>query len=453
MGSILFDFLTESVLFDPTHLEDEYRNLPDKEIEEILQRYREFCLSHREELVAEAVGKNSGFRVFPGTHLPDPRLLKQSALYVERYVLSDPLFPLSQTERSYDRTMRSYFGHDDPHRLDRTRLAAAVKELKSLTPMVAADYVKCLPVSHLFEPPEELPLYYSPNRFSDVLPAELFSFFHQHQDVRPLRRDETGWIEAPNAQVSRAIAVEFGDDHSAGMLYQLFEQEIENIDETARTYTVRLSFPDNPPTKANYDVWVEQSVNRTAINYYTRLCKELTLAAQLGASYLCFSEFRSDLLARFFPVRVNTAEHSANVVMQLNVPFLDEIDTETLMKVRSEDSEAFQLFRQELERQFWDLRMEEDPERLRLKAEKAMHELGTVQHELLTLKLKQLQRSALAGAVILSATLATTFMTGGVYLPILIGAAGGYKLKLDYDASLRQNPAFFLWKARRSSSR
>ncbi len=176
------------------------------------------------------------------------------------------------------------------------------------------------------------------------------------------------------------------------------------------------------------------------------------MSLRLGASYLCFSEFRNDLLAKFFPVQLNTAEHTANVVLQLNVPFLDEIDIEALMKVRREDGEAFQVFRHELERQFSDLRMEEDPERLRIKAEKAMHELGTVQHELLTLKLKQLRRGTLANAVILSATLGGTFMASGHYLPALIGTAAGiYKLKSDVDAALRQNPSFFLWKARRLS--
>jgi hypothetical protein len=452
MGSILFDFLTESVLFDLGQLKDRYLGLPDSELIEILQRYRAFCLSHREELVAEAVDTKSGFHVFPGTHSVHPNLLRQSALYVERYVLSDPLFLLTDQEKPYGRAMRSYLGHDDPHRLDRMRIAEAVTQLKNLTPMIAADYVKFLPVSYLFESPKDLPIYYSKTRFSDVLPADLLSLFHQHKRVHALRRDKTGWIEDRSAHVSRGIAIEFGDDYSAGMMYQLFEQEIESFDEAARTYTGRISLPESPPAQAYYDSWVEQSVNRTAINFYDRLCTELMLSVQLGASYLCFSEFRNELLAKFFPVRVGTAEHSANVILQLSLPFLDEIDTEALMKVRCDDGEAFQVFRHELERQFWDLRMEEDPNKLRIKAEKVMHELGSIQHEQLTLKLKQLCRGSLASAVILSATLGGTFMASGHYLPALIGAAAaGYKLKSDYDAALRQNPSFFLWKARRSS--
>lgn len=452
MGSILFDFLTESVLFDPGHLEDHYVRLADNEITGELQCYREFCLSHQEELVAEAVGTRSGFHVFPGTHWVHPILLKQSALYVERYVLSDPLFPLTEQEKPYGRAMRSYLGHDDPHRLDRDRLAEAVTRLIGLTPMIASDYVKCIPVSYLFEIPEHIPIYYSKTRFSEVLAPELLTFFQRHKSIQPLRLAGTGWIEDPSARVSRGIAVEFGDDDSAGMMYQLFEHEVESLDEATRTVTARIFLPESLPTEAYYDSWVEQSVNRTAINFYDRLCTELALSVQLGASYLCFSEFRNSLLANFFPVTVNVAEHSANVFLQLSLPFLDEIDTETLMKVRRDDGEAFQVFRRELERQFWDLRTEEDPYRLRIKAEKVMHDLATVQHELLILKLNQIRRGALANAVVLSATLAATFLANGHYLPALIGAAaGGYKLKSDYDAALRQNASFFLWKARRMS--
>jgi hypothetical protein len=209
--------------------------------------------------------------------------------------------------------------------------------------------------------------------------------------------------------------------------------------------------PESPPEQEYYDSWVEQSLNRTAINYYDRLRAELALCVRLGGSYLCFSEFRSELLTRFFPVMAGVSEHTANVLLQMTVPFLDEIDTEALMRVRREEGEAFQTFRRELEKQFWDLRMEEDPERLRVKAERAMHEFATVQHELLTVKLKRLRRGALANAVILSATLAGTVMAGH-YLPALIGGVGGaYKLKADYDAELRQHPSFFLWKARRAA--
>jgi hypothetical protein len=374
-------------------------------------------------------------------------LLKQSALYVERYVLADPLFPLTEAENDAARAMHSYLGGSKKG-LDRQALSQAVRSLKALTPMIAADYVKCLPVSFLFEVPEHLPIYFSENRFSEVLRSDVLSYFHEQATIQPLRRDGRKWVSDPGARVARGIAVRFGDD-SDEMIYQLFEQKVESLDEATRTYAARLTLPDTPPAPEYYAAWVEQSVNRTAINLLQRLSTELALAVQLGASYVCFSRFRSDLLNRFFPVTVETSQHTANVMLTLDVPFPNEIDTESLMALRLEDGAAFQTFRRELEKQLWDLRNEQDPERLRSKAQKVMHDLGSVQHGLLSLKLKQFRRNA----IIQYATLSATFLASQQYLPGLIAAAGlAFKLKADYDAAFRQNPAYFLWKARHSSN-
>jgi hypothetical protein len=49
------------------------------------------------------------------------------------------------------------------------------------------------------------------------------------------------------------------------------------------------------------------------------------------------------------------------------------------LRVRTDDGEAFQTFRLELEKQLRDLRLIKDPEQLRIKAENAMHELCEVQ--------------------------------------------------------------------------
>jgi len=104
------------------------------------------------------------------------------------------------------------------------------------------------------------------------------------------------------------------------MLYQLFEQKVESLDEATKTYAASLTLPDTPPAPEYHAAWVEQSVNRTAMNLLQRLSTELALAVRLGASYVCFSQFRSGLLNRFFPVTVETSQHTANVMITLDVP-------------------------------------------------------------------------------------------------------------------------------------
>lgn len=316
--------------------------------------------------------------------------------------------------------------------------------------MVAADFVKLLPVTYLFEPPTELPTYCSKSGFADELPAEMAKFFHDNAAVEKLRRVEKGWISDGTMSTSRGIAISFRGDSEPGMMFQLFKREVTSFDKSTQELTGRLSLPAEPPDQPYFDRWVEQSLNRTAINVYDRLCRELSLAATLGTSYMCSSEFRHDFLARFFPAATTTSEHTANVLMQLTLPFLDEIDPSTLMAVRRDDGEAFQQFRHYLEQQVWDLKTEADPIKARSKADRVVHELGVVQREALSAKLKQLRRGALAQTAILWATLTGTFLAGSTYWPALIVAgAGAYKLATEYQAALRQTPGFFLWKVRR----
>ena len=42
MGSRIYDFLTDSFLFDESLIREELRRVPDAEIQKELQRYREF---------------------------------------------------------------------------------------------------------------------------------------------------------------------------------------------------------------------------------------------------------------------------------------------------------------------------------------------------------------------------------------------------------------------------
>jgi len=449
MGSLLYDFLTESLLFQPALIDEGFASVEETTLDAELQRYRAYCLARREELVVEAVGSRAGFRVFSGLDGVPLRQLKQTALYVDGYVLSDPLFPFTERETEQARVMRTYLGHSNPHAIDRAELARTLRQLRELAPMVAANYVKWLPLSYLFEPPAELPIYYSKNQFADELPPDVSGFFHERVIVENLRRDRTDWVWDASLPTARGIAVSFHGDVGLVMMHQLFDHEVSSVDEATRRVTGRITLPAALPDKPYYDHWVKQSVNRTAINITDRILKELSWSRTLGTSYLCASAFRNEFLTRFFPVAPTTAAHTANVLLELDVPFLDEIDTATLMAVRRDEGESFQQFRHFLEQQFWDLQHEPDSNKARSKAERVLHDVGTVQHGMLAAKVQQLRRGALAQAVVMGATLTGTFLAGTTYWPaLIIAGAGAYKLASEYQAALRQTPAFFLWKAR-----
>jgi hypothetical protein len=373
--------------------------------------------------------------------------LKQSALYIHQYVLPDPLFPFTKKRSETNNAIASYLGFKSDG-LDRHELVRAVKYLKTLTPMVAANYVKLLPVSILFEPPEQPPIYHSDNQFSDLLPSELLEFFRARAIVRSLRQVDKEWVVDNDLIIGRAITIEFRDHKSSDLKVQfLFQPEFTKLDDSGH-FGARLFIPPDLPSPEMFEGWVTQSVNRASSDIYQELRTEVRMARQLGASLLTDSILISNLLTRFFPSGPATATHTANLVLNVELPFFDNLDTDRLMSIRTNDGEAFENFRNELDKQLWDLRFESDPDRLRSKAQKVFHDLGTVQTHLLRMKAQDLRKGALAQAVILSATFAGTLVAAGL-TPIapIVAAAGMAKAAADYRTALRANPAFFLWKA------
>jgi len=142
----------------------------------------------------------------------------------------------------------------------------------------------------------------------------------------------------------------------------------------------------------------------------------------------------------------------ANTFLNLELPFLDDVDAATLMKVRTEDGEAFQNFRLELEKQFRDLSLIADPEQLRIKAANALHELSCYQLNQVQQKIDQLKRRLLSDAAIGLGGLVGSFQNKGLGIAaIAVALLQGYKTIDEYWNQRRQNPAYFLWKVLKDS--
>lgn len=192
MGSPIYDFLTESLLFDDSLIEENFESASDGELRSELQNYREFCLTSLSELETEATADSNSLHVFAGVDGPDLSLLKRGALYFNRFIVSDPLFPLTRESTEADRATNKAMGLRAGD-LDRRRLTVVVRELKTLTPMVAANYVKILPASFALEPPPVIPYRFSRTGFSDVLPPQLLELLQRDAIVQSGRKTEDGW--------------------------------------------------------------------------------------------------------------------------------------------------------------------------------------------------------------------------------------------------------------------
>ena len=128
--------------------------------------------------------------------------------------------------------------------------------------MVAAGFVKLLPVSMLFDPPRETPIFYSDNYFEDALPAEVLKIFREHALVKSLRRMERGWRIEEELFPCRAIYIKFQGHTNENGVFCTYHDKAVNLNEEDRTLQFTITMPDSPPSPERFAVWVRQSVNR-----------------------------------------------------------------------------------------------------------------------------------------------------------------------------------------------
>lgn len=228
----------------------------------------------------------------------------------------------------------------------------------------------------------------------------------------------------------------------------LYETDFNIIDEQKGKFECTMNLPDTPPDLDEFMAWVNQSFYLSCKNLYSDVFRKNLIAAKFGASYLSESQFIFNLLKQFFPSKDKIATNTANILINMELPFLENVDIATIMKVRMNYGEDFQNFRLHLDKQFRDLRLIKDSEELKIKAENALHELSEVQINAIKQRVRQIRRSSwILDGTILIGSLATAIQTGGVSIAVLaVAAARGYKPFTDYSNQLRQNPAFFLWK-------
>lgn len=453
MGSLTFDFLTDSFLFRDSWIQANFSMVSEQELVDELNRYREFCLSRQAEFDNEVLKNESILKMVSGVETPALTLLKQSAFYVEQYVINDPIFSFGYRNSEISQEMNSYMGLDKQP-IDKADLARIISYVKSLTPMVAADYVKFLPIDHALEPPEQLPILHSENLFSNVLSEELFQFFAQRAVIKSLGRipGKAGLIQLDTLKPCREILVNFENHTSASYGYILQQiKDFRILDEETGEFQMAVHIPDEPPERDYFENWVSQSFHLSCKKLYEEIFFKNLVASRCRASYLCESRFVFDLLNQFFPTKNNITTNTANVLLNIELPFLQDVDISALMNIRMNYGEEFQNFRLHLDKQFKDLRLIKDPEELKLKAENALHEIAEVQTHAIKQKISQFRKTQLLDAVVLLGSLFTSIHTGEWGIAAAVAAARGYKPFIDASSQVRQNPAFFLWEVLRSS--
>jgi len=454
MGSVTYDFLADSLFFHKKSLQDNFNNESDQRLMKELEAYREHCVKNQNILIDEIKSKESTLKVFSSIEKMQLNLLKQTALYIDQFIIYDPLFRQTNFQSDMAKVTGQYLGYNQNESINKTNLSKAAKFLSQIKPMIAGDYVKVFPLSYHFEAPPQIPVNLPVDYYNGILPKSILNFFWENASIRSLKKDNTGkggWVvEEDKLYPCRGIVIDFKESRfKHSMIYHLFQMEVMEYDEEKNQATYRQTLPDTPPSLDHFKAWVTQSVNSASKAYYDKAFKESYIATNLNSTYLCDNNFTNKLLSRNIDTNESISTFTANQMLNIELPFLDNIDIQKLMDVRNFEEDVFTNFRVELEKKFKDLRNENDEQVLKQKTEDIFHELNEVQAHKVKFKVEQMKKRLAANVSIGLGGLAGSVQTSGLSLiASAIYLAKGYKDYVKDKTQIKENPSFLLWKTR-----
>ncbi len=205
--------------------------------------------------------------------MPSFDFIRQTALYIDRLYVYDPLFSFYNPPSQYSKIMSEFFGFKKNGVLDRPKLRKAVEYLKALTPFVVYDYVQIIPFQHRPDLSKGVKIFASENQyqFRELLPNKIRSWFHDRVTVRSMQQSTSSWVVLDDLHPCRGIFISFqGSDSRGGRIYHLFEQEIVEFDQNSGKYTAKMQLPSDPPEQNYFNAWVEQSINRASSDIFEK---------------------------------------------------------------------------------------------------------------------------------------------------------------------------------------
>jgi hypothetical protein len=455
MGSITYDFLNNSFLFREQDIDNEYSSYSNSQVEEEIEKYIAFVEKSSEDLESE-ISSTSELKMFSSSKHQPISFLTQSALYLDQYIIQDPLFELSTRQTKSEEALGSHVGYY-PLDVDKHKISLACRYLKTLTPMIAANYLKLFPISRYTRSKWDGRLTLPPTEeMNRILPNDVEDFFWKKVKLNNLKSfgdGKFGIKPSEDFKVSRAIHVSFGDDDFwNGNMYHLTQIEVLPTDEDGKVQ-IRSYLPDTLPTIESFQNWVTESVNKSAYGVFSNTSKEINLSERLGATYLTDNTLKYDLLTMNTGKPKETIKSfAASSFLNYEVPFIENIEISKLMELKQKDGDAFTNFRIEFQKQIRDLRLVNDPKVFNQKIESIYHEFYEVQVQKVNQKMEQVSRQMKATAAMSIASIVPAVATGGLSLfGLLVAGAKGYQSYDKYYTDAKNNPAFMLWKSKRKN--
>jgi hypothetical protein len=445
MASYLLDYFLENLLFDKKRLENDFGGVPEKELREALDLYRQLCLHQ-----LANYKRTQGIRVNVGNEgqsLPSKTFLKQSALYVDKVIVSDPVFNFTY-RKSQEQINRDLFlyGIQNSGEIKRKELSDNIRYILSMRDAIAYDFLDILPLDVVREVPRP---------FVNKLPENLEKWFQENVIVNPLIQLNDEWkiVQTSELLPCREINIGFRN-HSVDSVMQYFNVALERSGSDEQLDSGSLERVLTPPSQEEFSDWLMRCVKEASLIFMNDIITNLRVSDSLHSIPLTTSPFVAQTVEHTQMLSRNLKSDVANTVLDLDLPILESVELGDILSLRKNDGEAFQNFRLYLESKLKELRQIEDAATLKIAIENIEHELSEVQLQEIERKIKQAKRSIKRDAVIGYAGFLGSFFTGGVsLLALLYAGADMYKNIDESQMTIKENPAFFLWKLQQSKTK
>lgn len=450
MSKKCLEFLQKSFLYDTPSWKERYIGYTDTQLEEELQRYRDYVLVHLDEIKGEIHATSSKLNICIEScgHLPTEELYKQLVLYMDQVIIPDPLFSETRTRSPFSKTAGKMLGLPASEAIDRKAICESISYIGQIAALITSNFVVMLPISIMHEGPKEIPITYSPTAFSDVIPNNILKYYQSIVEVHNLIPSPTGLrvITDKPLETGNRILVEFIDeDRQGGMLYQYMRTKVLDYDSKTGVTSMGFRIADEL-TSEEFSAWVNQSINQAANHQFTTLYKEVVFAQECGCMYLSQSNIVSNILKLAIDQPSKAAE-IATLALSFDLPVTSQIPLTDLLSIRNKYGDAFHNFRAALNSKLLSLDTCGNEAELQKQLSAISYEMSTLHTHEVEKEYRKIARTLKLDTAAFTGSLIANYTAGGL---TAIGAAATFVKGITdiakYYTNVHENNGFFIWK-------
>jgi hypothetical protein len=266
----------------------------------------------------------------------------------ESLIVGDPLLSFAAPKHEMTKVEQQGLGIPHEDSLDLARLANKLQYFSALAPYIEAGFLHTLPLGLLHEAPQEIPINLPINLYRDLVPPDAVEFVRGAAIIRPMEKTEHGLVvlNESNTRRKRHVCITFDGDEAANesSFYNFREITFEKQNADGSLTVSYQPWSDEPLDEAQYDIWIEQSVNQTIGARLESISKEMRVADALGAPYLTESTFEAQLLARSGQPTSTLGSNAINF-LQANNHLLNLEDPKAIFQLRTDNADLLNRFR------------------------------------------------------------------------------------------------------------